>query len=35
MEESPQDKATADNTLEADQSADDQNEVSNVNGQGW
>ena len=35
MEESPQDKETADNTLEADQSADDQNEVSYVNGQGW
>ncbi|KAF3572210.1 hypothetical protein F2Q69_00058878 [Brassica cretica] len=35
MEESPQDKATANNTLEADQSADDQNEVSYVNGHGW
>ena len=35
MEESPQDKATADNTLEADQSVNDQNEVSYVNGQGW
>ena len=35
MDESPQDKATADNTLEAYQSADDQNEVSYVNGQGW
>ncbi|KAF3535189.1 hypothetical protein F2Q69_00020000 [Brassica cretica] len=29
------DKATAENTLEADQSANDQNEVSYVNGQGW
>ena len=35
MEESPQDKATADYTLEADQSADDQDEVSYVNGHGW
>ncbi|KAF3572209.1 hypothetical protein F2Q69_00058879 [Brassica cretica] len=35
MEESPQDKATANITLEADQSADDQNEVNYVNGHGW
>ncbi|KAF2544672.1 hypothetical protein F2Q68_00031512 [Brassica cretica] len=35
MEESAQDKETTDNTLEADQSADDQNEVSYVNRQGW
>ncbi|KAF2538762.1 hypothetical protein F2Q68_00020432 [Brassica cretica] len=35
MEESPQDKGTADTTSEADQATEDNHEVSYVNGQGW